>query len=175
MSGRQPTKDPPLPPLQNPNQSMLPPSLPPSFPLLQPLFWWRRPKNASLQVNTFTANYTGHPFMQSLRENRPMWYLVLGSYTSLVVAASGLVPSFESWLQLAPFPEGFRGPLLAVLAADTALVFLVESGTRWCAQRFGGGGGGAKRGAGGASDGTRISSKGGDKKKSRKRSKRPVE
>lgn len=107
--------------------------------------------------------------MQSLRENRPMWYLVLGSYASLAVAASGLLPSFESWLQLAPFPEGFRGPLLAVLAADTAVVFVVESGTRWCARRFGGGGGGGRERVAGSG------SKGGDRKKSRKRSKRPVE
>lgn len=130
-----------------------------------------------LQVNTFTANYTGHPFMQSLRDNRPMWYLVLGTYASLAVAASGLAPSFESWLQLAPFPEGFRGPLLAVLAADTALVFLVEGGTRWCARRFGGGGGGGGGAAGSASSGAAGGGrrKSGDKKKLRKRSKRPVE
>ncbi|CAM9893537.1 unnamed protein product, partial [Laminaria digitata] len=83
------------------------------------------------QVNTFAANYTGHPFMQSLRENRPMWYTVLGAYASLAVAASGLVPSLEAWLQLAPFPEGLRTPLVMVLAADTALVFLVENGTGW--------------------------------------------
>ena len=102
-----------------------------------------------------------------------MWYLVLGSYASLAVAASGLLPSFESWLQLAPFPEGFRGPLLAVLAADTALVFVVESGTRWCARRFGGGGGGS--GGGGRERVAGSGSKGGDRKKSRKRSKRPVE
>ncbi len=108
-----------------------------------------------------------------------MWLLVLGSYASLLVAASGLAPPFESWLQLAPFPEGFRGPLLAVLAADTALVFLVEGGTRWCARRFGGGGGGGVggggRGAGGSSaGGVAGSGRGGDRKKSRKRSKRPV-
>ncbi|CAN0457115.1 unnamed protein product, partial [Hapterophycus canaliculatus] len=83
------------------------------------------------KVNTFAANYTGHPFMQSLRENRPMWFIVLASYSSILVAASGLAPYFEAWLQLAPFPEGLREPLLAVLAADTALVFLVEAVTRW--------------------------------------------
>lgn len=137
------------------------------------------------KVNTFAANYTGHPFMQSIRENRPMWYLVLGSYASLVVAASGLAPSFESWLQLAPFPEGFRGTLLAVLAADTALVFSVEGGTRWCARRFGsgssGGGGGGRqeavkrggRGGGATARSSGAGSKsGGEKRKLRKGSKR---
>lgn len=89
-----------------------------------------------LQVNTFAVNYTGHPFMQSLRENRPMWWLVLGSYASLLLAASGLLPSFESWLQLVPFPEGFRGPLLGVLGADTAAVFMVESGTSLLSRYF---------------------------------------
>lgn len=104
-----------------------------------------------------------------------MWLLVLGSYASLLVAASGLAPPFESWLQLAPFPEGFRGPLLAVLAADTALVFLVEGGTRWLARRFGGGeGGGEKRAKARSAGAVTGSGKGGDRKKSRKRSKRPV-
>lgn len=140
-----------------------------------------------LKVNTFAANYTGHPFMQSIRENRPMWYLVLASYASLVVAASGLAPSLESWLQLAPFPEGFRGTLLAILAADTALVFLVEGSTRWVTRRFGsgssGGGGGASggqgagrkpgRGRGATTAGAGAGSKsGGEKRKSRKGAKR---
>ncbi|CAM9633166.1 unnamed protein product [Ectocarpus sp. 4 AP-2014] len=119
-------------------------------------------------VNTFAANYTGHPFMQSLGENRAMCYLVLACYATLLVAASGLAPSLESWLQLAPFPGGFRGPLLAVLAADTALVFAVEYGTRWYAGRFGGGG----AGVGVAAAGSGKTS--GEKKKSRKRTKRPV-
>lgn len=121
-------------------------------------------------MNTFAANYTGHPFMQSLRENRPMLYLVLGAYASLLVATSGLVPSFESWLQLTPFPEGFRGPFLAVLAADTALVFVVDYGTEWYARRFGSGGNGTGRGA--AGKGGSGGGGGGKKRKGTKRSKR---
>lgn len=122
------------------------------------------------QVNTFAANYTGHPFMQSLGENRPMCYLVLACYATLLVSASGLAPSLESWLQLAPLPGGFRGPLLAVLASDTALVFAVEYGTRWYSRRFGAGGAGDGAAAAAASRGKAS----GERKKSRKRSKRPV-
>lgn len=117
--------------------------------------------------------------MQSLGENRPMCYLVLACYATLVAAASGLAPSLESWLQLAAFPGGLRGPLLAILAADTALVFAVEYGTRWYARRFGGvaGGGEGRRGGGGG--GVAVAARSGktsssEKKKSRKRSKRPA-
>ncbi|CAB1113837.1 unnamed protein product [Ectocarpus sp. CCAP 1310/34] len=124
--------------------------------------------SAVMQVNTFAANYTGHPFMQSLGENRAMCYLVLACYATLLVAASGLAPSLESWLQLAPFPAGFRGPLLAVLAADTALVFAVEYGTRWYAGGFGGGGAGVVVAAAGSGKTS------GGRNKSRKRTKRPI-
>lgn len=82
-------------------------------------------------------NYTGHPFMQSLHQNRPMFFLVVVAYGVLVVVASGLWPTLESWLQLSPFPVGFRGPLLAVLSLDTVSVFTVEAVTCWCVKRSG--------------------------------------
>lgn len=97
--------------------------------------------------------------MQSLRENRPMWYLVLGSYASLLLASSGLVPFFEYWLQLSPFPEGLRGPLVLVLATDTFLVFLVDITTGWFANRRFGGKGAAQ-----------VVVDGGGKRKGKKRS-----
>ena len=97
----------------------------------------RSPLIFSLQINTFTVNYTGHPFMQSLRQNRPMFFLVVVAYGVLVVVASGLWPTLESWLQLSPFPVGFRGPLLAVLSLDTVSVFTVEAVTCWCVKRSG--------------------------------------
>lgn len=59
-----------------------------------------------------------------------MLYLILSSYAFLLMVASGLAPSIESWLQLVSFPADFRGPFLAILAADTSLVFLVESATK---------------------------------------------
>lgn len=95
----------------------------------------RSPLIFPLQINTFTVNYTGHPFMQSLRQNRPMFFLVVVAYGVLIVVASGLWPTLESWLQLSPFPVGFRGPLLAILALDTASVFTVEVVSSWCVKR----------------------------------------
>lgn len=119
-----------------------------------------------MQVNTFAANYTGHPFMQSLRENRPMFWVLLSSYASLLLAVSGLVPPFESWLQLVPFPEGFRRPFLGVLVADTAFVFLVENGTGWLARRLSSGRAVAGKKIEGS---TRAGGGGGGKRKSRRK------
>lgn len=96
-----------------------------------------------------------------------MWWLVLGFYASLLLAVSGMLPSFESWLQLAPFPEGFRGPFLGVLAADTAFVFFVEHGTGWLARRFSSGQG-AVTGRNAEDGGTRAGG-GGKKRSGRKR------
>merc|ERR1712224_637430 len=36
--------------------------------------------SAIMQINTFSVNYHGHPYMQSLRENTLMWKAVMIGY-----------------------------------------------------------------------------------------------
>ena len=78
---------------------------------------------AVVQLNTFAANYTGHPFMESLSEHTALSRLLALCYVLLGLAASGQAPFLAAWLQLAdaPSPE-FRNDLLALLAADTVAV-----------------------------------------------------
>merc|ERR1712072_599620 len=45
-----------------------------------------------VQLNTFACNYVGRPFTESLREHRPMLYVLLAGYAVVFLLAAGLVP-----------------------------------------------------------------------------------
>eukprot|EP00002_Diphylleia_rotans_P031255 TRINITY_DN6487_c0_g1_i1.p1 TRINITY_DN6487_c0_g1~~TRINITY_DN6487_c0_g1_i1.p1 ORF type:complete len:1188 (+),score=202.34 TRINITY_DN6487_c0_g1_i1:53-3616(+) len=73
----------------------------------------------TMQVSTFAINYRGRPFMQSLRENPPMFYILAGTGALTFAAASNMVPDASELLQLVPYPnEEFRQDILKLLALD---------------------------------------------------------
>lgn len=73
----------------------------------------------ALQVSTFAVNYRvrfirfifnlntfvlkGRPFMESLFENRPMLFSVLGSGISVFILASNIMPAFNEKFELVNF------------------------------------------------------------------------
>lgn len=63
------------------------------------------------QVNTFTANYRGEPFMQALWDNRPLRIFTLGLYGTLLALALELVPPANAYLQVGAFIEYDVGSL----------------------------------------------------------------
>jgi manganese-transporting P-type ATPase len=98
-----------------------------------------------LQVSTFAVNYKGHPFMESLRENRLLMYSILASSGVVLCLALNLVPDLQSAFQIIDFPNDvsslqslsfdsvlkflffqFRKILIFVLLADTFLAFAVD-------------------------------------------------
>lgn len=58
-----------------------------------------------LQVSTFAVNYKGHPFMESLRENRLLLYSILASSSVVLCLALNLVPDVQSAFQIIDFPD----------------------------------------------------------------------
>jgi cation-transporting ATPase 13A1 len=85
-----------------------------------------------LQVTTFLANYRGHPFMQSLSENKTMSRCIFVCYAALLLAASGLSPELEELLQLSHLPSSeFHGGLISLMISDTAGSLLVERACSW--------------------------------------------
>lgn len=58
-----------------------------------------------LQVSTFAVNYKGHPFMESLRENRLLMYSILASSSVVLCLALNLVPDLQSAFQIIDFPN----------------------------------------------------------------------
>ncbi|XP_077986422.1 endoplasmic reticulum transmembrane helix translocase-like [Glandiceps talaboti] len=80
----------------------------------------------ALQVCTFAVNYKGHPFMESLTENKPMMYSVLISIVSLICLVSGLLPDVAAHFEIVEFPYEFRMLLIEVIAADLATAFIID-------------------------------------------------
>uniref|UniRef100_A0A1B6ILU3 Endoplasmic reticulum transmembrane helix translocase n=4 Tax=Homalodisca liturata TaxID=320908 RepID=A0A1B6ILU3_9HEMI len=80
----------------------------------------------ALQVSTFAINYRGHPFMESLVENKALLYSILGSAVSILALALGIVPDIANQFEIVDFPSDFRWILVAVLFADFFFSFLVD-------------------------------------------------
>jgi len=79
-----------------------------------------------LQVSTFAINYRGHPFMESLVENRPLLYSLAGAGGFVVMLALGWLPEFSIQMSIVDFPEEFRSILIQVLAVDAILAFVFD-------------------------------------------------
>lgn len=80
----------------------------------------------SMQVATFGINYQGHPFRESLIENRYLWRSLQGSFLVSFLAALEWFPSFNQMIELVPLPYPFKNWLILIMLADILLAFLVE-------------------------------------------------
>jgi cation-transporting ATPase 13A1 len=54
-------------------------------------------------VATFAINYKGHPFMESLKENKPLLYSILFSASAAVALASKTMPELNEQFQIVEF------------------------------------------------------------------------
>ncbi|XP_042388358.1 probable manganese-transporting ATPase PDR2 [Zingiber officinale] len=68
--------------------------------------------NMMIQVATFAVNYMGHPFNQSISENRPFKYALFAAVGFFSVITSDLFRDLNDWLKLVPLPEVIRGKLM---------------------------------------------------------------
>lgn len=82
--------------------------------------------SSSMQIATFAGNYEGHPFMQSLTENKPLFLSIISGTVFTFLAASGLLPFMDEFIQLVSFPSFFRSKLLLVMAVDFVASILWE-------------------------------------------------
>jgi manganese-transporting P-type ATPase len=83
--------------------------------------------SAVMQVNNFVVNYRGHPYTQSITENRYLWRSVQVIYIVLLVIAGGQVEPLNDLLQMAPFPNAqFQTTLLGVLIFNFGASFGIE-------------------------------------------------
>merc|ERR1719342_1176370 len=79
-----------------------------------------------LQVSTFAINYRGHPFMESLTENRSLLYSLAGAGGFVVMLALGWLPEFSDQFSIVDFSDEFRSILIQVLAVDAILAFVFD-------------------------------------------------
>lgn len=84
-----------------------------------------------IQVATFAVNYMGHPFNQSIPENKPFLYALLAAVGFFVVIASDLFRDLNDYLKLVPLPEALRGKLLLWAFLMFLFCFAWERMLRW--------------------------------------------
>jgi len=80
----------------------------------------------TMQVSTFATNYVGHPYMESLRDNKVLSRCLVGCLVVAFVAATELVPPFNEFFELVRFPAAFKAKLLMVMIGDFVGAFVVE-------------------------------------------------
>ncbi|XP_033643148.1 manganese-transporting ATPase 13A1-like [Asterias rubens] len=79
-----------------------------------------------LQVSTFAVNYKGHPFMESLKDNKALLYSLLLSGVAIIALTTGIVPEVSQQFEIIEFDPEFRMFLLQGLFADMAAAFSVD-------------------------------------------------
>nr|XP_055044186.1 endoplasmic reticulum transmembrane helix translocase-like [Misgurnus anguillicaudatus] len=80
----------------------------------------------AIQVATFAINYKGHPFMESLRENRPLLWSIGLSGLAIVGLLSGSSPEFNEQFALVDIPTEFKLIIAKVLVLDFVAALLVD-------------------------------------------------
>ncbi|XP_059631979.1 probable manganese-transporting ATPase PDR2 [Cornus florida] len=68
--------------------------------------------NMMIQVATFAVNYMGHPFNQSVSENKPFLYALMAAVGFFTIVTSDLLRDLNDWLKLVPLPVALRDKLM---------------------------------------------------------------
>ncbi|KAL0388189.1 UNVERIFIED_CONTAM: putative manganese-transporting ATPase PDR2, partial [Sesamum radiatum] len=84
-----------------------------------------------LQVATFAVNYMGHPFNQSISQNRPFLYSLLGAVVFFTVITSDLFRDLNDWLKLVPLPRELRNKLMTWAFLTFIICYTWERLLRW--------------------------------------------
>ncbi|XP_014248096.1 manganese-transporting ATPase 13A1 [Cimex lectularius] len=80
----------------------------------------------SLQVSTFAINYRGHPFMESIFENKSLLYIITCATGGIFALALGVVPYVAYQFEIIDFDQEFRMILVGVLCADFLFSYIVD-------------------------------------------------
>lgn len=84
-----------------------------------------------IQVATFAVNYMGHPFNQSISENKPFKIALFGAVVFFTVITSDLFRDLNDWLKLVPLPRELRDKLLIWAALMFVGCYTWERFLRW--------------------------------------------
>uniref|UniRef100_A0A671T4F2 Endoplasmic reticulum transmembrane helix translocase n=1 Tax=Sinocyclocheilus anshuiensis TaxID=1608454 RepID=A0A671T4F2_9TELE len=80
----------------------------------------------AMQMATFAINYKGHPFMESLTENRPLLWSIGLSGLAIVGLLTGSSPEFNEQFALVDIPTEFKLIIAQVLVLDFVAALLVD-------------------------------------------------
>ena len=83
------------------------------------------------QVSTFAINYQGRPFRESIRENRAMFWSIVGVAGIAFACAIEFIPEVNEKLKLVKFTPEFQTVLTLTMIVDYGGCWLVEQGLKW--------------------------------------------
>ena len=78
------------------------------------------------QVSTFAINYQGRPFREGIKENRGMYWGLLGCSFVAFSASIEFIPEINEKLRLVPFTQEFKMTLTALMILDYCGCWVVE-------------------------------------------------
>ncbi|XP_076238087.1 endoplasmic reticulum transmembrane helix translocase [Calliopsis andreniformis] len=84
----------------------------------------------AMQVSTFAINYRGHPYMESLLQNKSLLYSLIGS-AAVILGLCGFFPILAAEFEIVEFPSDFRTLLIQILVADYILAYIVDRTCLW--------------------------------------------
>jgi cation-transporting ATPase 13A1 len=79
------------------------------------------------QISTFSINYQGRPFRESIRENRAMYWGLVGATAIAFSCATEFVPEINEKLRLVPFTTEFKVTLTVLMILDYGGCWLIEN------------------------------------------------
>lgn len=78
------------------------------------------------QVSTFAVNYQGRPFRESIRENKGMYYGLLGVGGLALAGATEFVPEINEQLKLVKMTSTFKAQLSGAMIFDLSVSWAIE-------------------------------------------------
>jgi len=85
----------------------------------------------TLQVTTFLINYRGHPFMESITENKPFFYSIVMSSFAVIGLVTRSFPEFNEQFEIVPIPYELQKTMLTLLFLDIIGAFIVDRSCMW--------------------------------------------
>ncbi|EAA63717.1 hypothetical protein AN3146.2 [Aspergillus nidulans FGSC A4] len=79
------------------------------------------------QISTFSINYQGRPFRESIRENKAMYWGLVAASGVAFSCATEFVPELNEKLRLVPFSNEFKVTLTVLMALDYAGCWVIEN------------------------------------------------
>ncbi|PVH17733.1 uncharacterized protein CXQ87_000627 [Candidozyma duobushaemuli] len=78
------------------------------------------------QVSTFAVNYIGLPFKDSIKDNKGMWYGLLGVAGLTLAGSTEFMPELNEAMQFVPMDVVFKSKLTGCILLDLGGTWLIE-------------------------------------------------
>lgn len=79
------------------------------------------------QISTFSINYQGRPFRESIRENKAMYWGLVAASGVAFSCATEFIPELNEKMRLVPFSTEFKVTLTVLMIIDFAGCWIIEN------------------------------------------------